>query len=74
MRTLARAVDGRLAPNVEYELRARPARGVIDGSVCHVRDGVAERYPADADLAALGARSYVGVTAARLLGRSRSGS
>jgi PAS domain S-box-containing protein len=61
MRTLARCVDGRLAANTEYDLEGTPCDGVLDGSVCHVRSGVAERYPADAGLREIGAESYVGV-------------
>jgi PAS domain S-box-containing protein len=60
VRTLARCVDGRLAGNVEYALEGTPCGEVIAGAVCHVRSGVAERYPADAGLAAMGAQSYVG--------------
>ncbi len=61
LRTLARCLDGRLAPNVVYELADTPCSGVLDGSVQHVRDGVAERYPDDRELQILSARSYVGV-------------
>ena len=61
VRTLARAVGGRLTPNVEYELAGTPCGGVLDGTVCYIRDDVAQRYPSDAGLAAMGARSYVGV-------------
>ncbi|MFN8094200.1 MAG: PAS domain S-box protein [Vicinamibacteria bacterium] len=60
VRTLARCVDGRLARNVEYELAGTPCGDVIDGAVCHIRGGVAERYPDDAGLAEMGAQSYVG--------------
>ncbi len=63
VRTLARCIDGRLVANVEYELSATPCGGVIDAArLVHVPDGVAEAYPADADLRRLGARSYVGTT------------
>jgi PAS domain S-box-containing protein len=61
VRTLARALDGRLTPNVDYDLAGTPCADVLDGTLCHIRDGVAERYPADAGLAAMGARSYVGM-------------
>ncbi len=61
VRTLARALDGRLTPNVDYDLAGTPCADVLDGTVCHIPDGVAERYPADVGLAAMGARSYVGV-------------
>ena len=61
VRTLARSVDGRLMPPIEYELEGTPSRDVIEGQICHVRGGVAERYPKDESLRRLGADSYVGV-------------
>jgi PAS domain S-box-containing protein len=61
VRTLARSVDGRLMPPVEYELAGSPCGSVLDGSVCHIRGGVAERYPRDEGLRRMGAQSYVGV-------------
>ena len=61
VRTLARSVDGRLMPAVEYDLEGTPCAHVLDGSVCHVRGGVAERYPRDEGLRQMGAESYVGV-------------
>jgi PAS domain S-box-containing protein len=60
VRTLARCVDGRLARNVEYELAGTPCEDVVAGAVCHVRNGVAERYPTDVGLVEMGAQSYVG--------------
>ncbi len=60
LRTLARCVDGRLAANVEYGLEGTPCAGVIDGTVCHVRDGVADRFPRDLGLRRMDAQSYVG--------------
>ena len=41
--------------------RARRAATCSTASVCHIRDGVAERYPGDEDLKRMGAQSYVGV-------------
>jgi signal transduction histidine kinase/ActR/RegA family two-component response regulator len=61
VRTLARSVDGRLMPAVEYELAGTPCANVLDGSVCHIRGAVAERYPRDEGLRRMGAQSYVGV-------------
>ncbi len=60
VRTLARCVDGRLAGNVEYALEGTPCAGVLDGTVCHVRDGVADHFPGDEGLRRMGAQSYVG--------------
>jgi PAS domain S-box-containing protein len=61
VRTLARFLDGRLVPNTRYRLEGTPCAGVLDGSVCHVPDRVAEMYPLDEGLARMKARSYVGV-------------
>jgi signal transduction histidine kinase/CheY-like chemotaxis protein len=61
VRTLARSVDGRLMPPIEYDLEGTPSRDVIEGHICHVRGGVADRYPGDESLRRLGADSYVGV-------------
>jgi PAS domain S-box-containing protein len=61
LRTIARCVDGRLVDNVEYALDGTPCAGVLDGTVCHVRNAVAERYPRDEGLRRLRAASYVGV-------------
>ena len=66
LRTVARFVDGRLVANVEYPLAGTPCAGVLDGSVCHIRDGVADRYPGDEGLRRIGAQSYVGTRPARL--------
>jgi len=60
LRTVARCVDGRLVDNVEYSLAGTPCAGVLDGSVCHIRDGVAELFPRDEGLRRMGAASYVG--------------
>jgi len=60
LRTVARCVDGRLVENVEYPLEGTPCAGVLDGSVCHIRDGVAGRYPRDEGLRRMAAESYVG--------------
>jgi len=61
VRTLARFVDGRLEPGVEYALAGTPCGGVIDGTVCYIRQGVAGRYPEDEALRGLGAESYLGI-------------
>jgi PAS domain S-box-containing protein len=60
LRTLARLVDGSLVANVDYPLEGTPCAGVVDGTVCHVRDSVADLYPGDAGLRQMGAQSYVG--------------
>jgi PAS domain S-box-containing protein len=60
LRTAALCIDGRLVENVEYPLAGTPCAGVLDGSVYHIRDCVAERYPGDEGLRRMNAQSYVG--------------
>jgi len=60
LRTLARFVDGSLVANVEYRLEGTPCANVLDGSVCHIRDHVADLYPGDEGLRRMEAHSYVG--------------
>ena len=48
-------------PPVEYDLAGTPCADVLDGNVCHVRSGAAERYPSDEGLIRMSAESYVGV-------------
>ena len=61
MRTVARSVDGRLMPPLEYALEGTPSKDVLEGSLSYIRGGVAERYPKDESLRRLRAQSYVGV-------------
>jgi len=49
------------APNVEYDLPGTPCEQVITGEFCLYKDDVQRLFPADSDLVALGARSYLGV-------------
>ena len=58
-------------PTSSTRSRARPCAGVLDGSVCHIRDGVAERYPGDEGLRRIGRAELRRVGAARL-DRARS--
>ena len=60
LRTLARFVDGGLVENVEYALAGTPCAGVVDGTVCYIRDSVADLYPEDEGLRRMGSQSYVG--------------
>jgi formate hydrogenlyase transcriptional activator len=48
-------------PNVEYPLAGTPCEQVVAGNLCFYEDDVQQLFPADADLVALGARSYLGV-------------
>ena len=60
LRTLGRCIDGVLVDNIEYPIAGTPCAGVLDGTVCYVRHGVAEAFPDDVALVRLGAQSYVG--------------
>src|SRR5262245_53363718 len=48
-------------PNVEYGLAGTPCERVVAGEYCLYRDDVQRLFPADSDLVALRARSYLGV-------------
>jgi len=48
-------------PNVEYRLAGTPCERVVSGQFCLYKDDVQRLFPADSDLVALGARSYLGV-------------
>jgi formate hydrogenlyase transcriptional activator len=61
VRTLAFWSDGDWRSNVEYRLGGTPCENVIAGKFCLYQDDVQRRFPYDADLVTLGARSYLGV-------------
>jgi formate hydrogenlyase transcriptional activator len=62
VRTLAFWSRQSLAENVEYDLAGTPCEAVIgEGTVAVHPDDVQTRFPQDRDLAALGARSYLGL-------------
>ncbi len=48
-------------PNIEYGLAGTPCEQVVSGEFCIHRDDVQRLFPADSDLVALGARSYLGI-------------
>ncbi len=48
-------------PNIEYGLAGSPCERVVRGEFCIYRDDVQRLFPADSDLVALGARSYLGI-------------
>jgi len=60
IRTLAFWLNGSLQRGVIYALSGTPCDVSIRKAVCHVRDGVAERFPEDEMLAKLGMRGYLG--------------
>jgi len=60
VRTLALWHSRNIQPDMTYSLRGTPCDEAIRVSVCHVADGVAERFPEDEMLAAMGLRGYLG--------------
>ncbi len=48
-------------PNVTYSLAGTPCERVVAGELCLYKDDVQHLFPADSDLSALNARSYLGV-------------
>src|SRR5512145_3194390 len=48
-------------PNVQYRLAGTPCERIVSGEFCLYRDDVQRLFPADSDLVALGARSYLGL-------------
>jgi formate hydrogenlyase transcriptional activator len=61
VRTLAYWQKGKLAANIEYDLRGTPCEDVVRGNLCHYPTGITKRFPADKALAELGIESYLGV-------------
>ena len=47
--------------NFEFDVAGTPCLKVIQGEVCHYRDGLVKLFPLDAGLDELGAESYLGV-------------
>jgi formate hydrogenlyase transcriptional activator len=61
VRTIALWNGREWLPNIEYALPGTPCEQVVGGQLCLYRDNVQGLFPEDADLVALGARSYLGV-------------
>ncbi len=61
VRTLAFWMDGKLAPNVEYDLAGTPCEDVAQGNQCHYPTGVSKKFPLDTALVEMGIESYLGV-------------
>jgi formate hydrogenlyase transcriptional activator len=61
VKTIAFWSQDHWAPNIEYRLSGTPCEKVVEGELCLYRDEVQRLFPADSDLVALGARSYLGV-------------
>ena len=47
VRTLAYWMNGKLVPNIEYDLAGTPCEEVIRGNLCHYPVGVSKRFPGD---------------------------
>jgi signal transduction histidine kinase/CheY-like chemotaxis protein len=61
VRTLAFSVDGRDQPPMEYDLADTPCQVVQERGICLEADGVQARYPKDAFLVLMKARSFLGL-------------
>lgn len=61
VKTLAYWRQGKLIPNVEYDLAGTPCQDVVRGNVCHYPRDVASRFPHDIALTEMGVQSYFGV-------------
>jgi PAS domain S-box-containing protein len=45
----------------EFDVEGTPCLKVVQGDICHYRDGLVQLFPLDTPLVELGARSYLGV-------------
>ena len=45
VRTLAYWMNGKLVPNIEYDLAGTPCEEVVRGNLCHYPIGVSKRFP-----------------------------
>jgi GAF domain-containing protein len=61
VRTVALWGHGRWLDNIEYDLEGTPCEEVLRGPLCFHHDGVQERFPRDAALTEMRARSYLGM-------------
>jgi PAS domain S-box-containing protein len=61
VQTLAYWTNGKLAPNVEYDLDGTPCEDVVQGNQCHHPTGVSKKFPRDTALVEMGIESYLGV-------------
>ncbi|WP_455204387.1 ATP-binding protein [Kaarinaea lacus] len=60
VRTIAVYADGKLAPNISYELEGTPCEKVVGQHTCIVEDDVQQMFPQDLLLNEMGAESYIG--------------
>ncbi len=61
VRTLAYWHNGKLVPNIEYDLPGTPCEDVSRGNLCHHPTGVSEKFPDDKPMVEMGIESYLGV-------------
>lgn len=61
VRTLAYWGEGRILPNIEYDLAGTPCEDVVRGGLCHHPLGVHGKFPRDRGLGEMGIESYLGV-------------
>lgn len=60
VKTVAVYADGKLAPNISYELEGTPCAEVIGQHTCIVSHDVQQMFPMDQLLNEMGAQSYIG--------------
>jgi PAS domain S-box-containing protein len=61
VRTLAYCANGRILPNLEYDLAGTPCEDVARGALCHHPCSVQRKFPNDRPLVDLAIESYLGV-------------
>jgi PAS domain S-box-containing protein len=67
MRSVSACVDGRMVEGLEYDLPGTPCENIMARHCCYYPSGVAQLFPRDKMLAAMGLESYLG---APLIGRN----
>ncbi len=70
MRSLARWVDGKEAPNFEKDLAETPCASVISGGACSYPTNPQEQFPRDTALAEVGAQAFFGTPLISSAGKS----
>jgi len=60
--TLAMSLDGKIIPNVEYDIINTPCEGILREEVCYYSRNVQKAFPDDKMLMQFGVESYLGVS------------
>jgi len=69
VRTLAYWSQGRIVPNIEFDLAGTPCEEVVGGQFCHHPASVQQKFPRDQGLVDLKIESYLGVPLRDMEGR-----